>query len=388
MRRVIETGKVPVKLWTNEVEPGAMEQIMNLANYPFAFHHIAIMPDCHEGFGMPIGGVMATRGVIVPNAVGVDIGCGMFAVKTSLAGIERKILETVTREIRSVIPLGFEHHKKSQDIKYMPDLPVADLPVVRREYESARHQVGTLGGGNHFIEIQQGNDGHLWVMIHSGSRNLGKQVADEYNRLAKALNKKENIKNTWEKQLAYLYTDSEEGQRYIREMEYCVAFAFANRSLMMDTVLGILDFMVKGPVEETDRVAIAHNFAALEKHFGQEIWVHRKGATPAFKGMRGIIPGSQGTESYIVMGKGNEESFSSCSHGAGRVLGRRQAVRHLNLQNEVERLEKKGIIHSIRRQKDLDEAPSAYKDIHRVIRLQEDLVDVLVELQPLAVVKG
>ncbi|HHJ11011.1 MAG TPA: RtcB family protein [Bacteroidetes bacterium] len=388
MRRVIETGKVPVKLWTNEVEPGAMEQIMNLANYPFAFHHIAIMPDCHEGFGMPIGGVMATRGVIVPNAVGVDIGCGMIAVKTSLAGIERKILETVTREIRSVIPLGFEHHKKSQDIKYMPDLPVADLPVVRREYESARHQVGTLGGGNHFIEIQQGNDGHLWVMIHSGSRNLGKQVADEYNRLAKALNKKENIKNTWEKQLAYLYTDSEEGQRYIREMEYCVAFAFANRSLMMDTVLGILDFMVKGPVEETDRVAIAHNFAALEKHFGQEIWVHRKGATPAFKGMRGIIPGSQGTESYIVMGKGNEESFSSCSHGAGRVLGRRQAVRHLNLQNEVERLEKKGIIHSIRRQKDLDEAPSAYKDIHRVIRLQEDLVDVLVELQPLAVVKG
>ncbi len=388
MRRIIETGKVPVKLWTDEVEPGAMEQIMNLANYPFAFHHIAVMPDCHKGFGMPIGGVMATRNVIVPNAVGVDIGCGMIAVKTTLTEISRKVLEDVVGEIRSVIPLGFEHHKKAQDKRYMPDLPVADLPVVRREYESARHQVGTLGGGNHFIEIQQGNDGHVWVMIHSGSRNIGKQVADEYNQLAKALNKKENIKNTWEKQLAYLYTGSEEGQRYIREMEYCVAFAFASRSLMMDTVLGILDFLVKEPVEETDRVAIAHNFAAPEAHFGQEVWVHRKGATPAFQGMRGIIPGSQGTESYIVVGKGNEESFCSCSHGAGRVMGRRQAIRHLNLQNEVERLEKKGIIHSIRRQKDLDEAPSAYKDIHRVIRLQEDLVDVLVELQPLAVVKG
>ena len=388
MQRIIETGRVPVKLWTDEVEPGAMEQIMNLANYPFAFHHIAIMPDCHEGFGMPIGGIMATLGVIVPHAVGVDIGCGMIAVKTSLAGIDRKILEKVIHEIRSVIPLGFAHHKKPQDKKYMPDLPVADLPVVRREYENARHQVGTLGGGNHFIELQKGNDGHLWVMIHSGSRNIGKQVADEYNRLAKELNKKENIKNTWEKQLAYLYTDSEEGQRYIREMEYCVAFAFASRSLMMDTVLDILDLLVKGPVEETDRVAIAHNFAAPEEHFGQTVWVHRKGATPALKGMRGIIPGSQGTESYIVMGKGNKESFSSCSHGAGRVLGRRQAIRLLNLQNEVERLENKGIIHSIRRQKDLDEAPSAYKDIHRVIRLQEDLVDVLVELQPLAVVKG
>ena len=388
MQRVIETGRVPVKMWVDEVEPGAMEQIMNLAGYPFAFHHIAVMPDCHQGFGMPIGGVMATRKVIVPNAVGVDIGCGMIAVKTNLAEIPRKVLEQVVQEIRSVIPLGFEHHRRAQDKRYMPDLPVDDMPVVQREYDSARHQVGTLGGGNHFIEIQHGNDGHIWVMIHSGSRNIGKQVADEYNRLAKGQNKKENIKGTWDKQLAYLYIDSEEGQRYIREMEYCAAFAFASRRLMMDTVLEILDFFVKEPVEEKDRVAIAHNFAAREKHFGQEVWVHRKGATPAFKGMRGIIPGSQGTESFIVAGKGNEESFSSCSHGAGRVLGRRQAIKHLDLKAEVERLEKKGIIHSLHRQKDLDEAPSAYKDIHRVIDLQKDLVEVLVELQPLAVVKG
>jgi tRNA-splicing ligase RtcB len=337
---------------------------------------------------MPIGGVMATRDVIVPNAVGVDIGCGMIAVKTSLTQISRKVLERLVQEISTVIPLGFAHHKKARDERYMPDIPVENMPVTEREYESARHQVGTLGGGNHFIEIQKGDDGHLWVMIHSGSRNLGKQVADHYNRLAVNLNKKENIKGTWEKQLAYLYLDSEEGQRYIREMEYCIAFGFANRRLMMENVLDLLDYFVKGGVEELDRVAISHNYAAEEEHLGERVWVHRKGATPAFRGQRGIIPGSQGTESYIVAGKGNEESFSSCSHGAGRVLGRRQAIRSLDLTGEVQRLEEKGIIHSIRKQKDLDEAPSAYKDIHRVIDQQRDLVDVLVELQPLAVVKG
>ncbi len=388
MPRTIAIGQIPVKIWADVVEPGAMEQIMNLANYPFAFHHIAIMPDVHEGFGMPIGGVMATREVIVPNAVGVDIGCGMIAVKTSLTQISRKVLERLVQEISTVIPLGFAHHKKARDERYMPDIPVENMPVTEREYESARHQVGTLGGGNHFIEIQKGDDGHLWVMIHSGSRNLGKQVADHYNRLAVNLNKKENIKGTWEKQLAYLYLDSEEGQRYIREMEYCIAFGFANRRLMMENVLDLLDYFVKGGVEELDRVAISHNYAAEEKHLGERVWVHRKGATPAFRGQRGIIPGSQGTESYIVAGKGNEESFSSCSHGAGRVLGRRQAIRSLDLTGEVQRLEEKGIIHSIRKQKDLDEAPSAYKDIHRVIDQQRDLVDVLVELQPLAVVKG
>jgi len=388
MPRTIATGKIPVKIWADVVEPGAMEQVMNLAGYPFAFHHIAIMPDVHEGFGMPIGGVMATRGVIVPNAVGVDIGCGMIAVKTSLREISRRVLERLVQEIRTVIPLGFEHHKKARDEQYMPDMAVEEMPVVEREYESARHQVGTLGGGNHFIEIQKGDDGHIWVMIHSGSRNLGKQVADHYNRLAISLNKKENIKGTWEKQLAYLYLDSGEGQRYIREMEFCVAFGFANRKLMMENVLELLDYFVKGGVQEIDRVAISHNYAAEEEHFGETVWVHRKGATPAFQGQRGIIPGSQGTESYIVMGRGNEESFSSCSHGAGRVLGRRQAIRSLDLQGEVQRLEAKGIIHSLRRQKDLDEAPSAYKDIRRVIDQQRDLVEVLVELQPLAVVKG
>jgi tRNA-splicing ligase RtcB len=388
MPRTIATGKIPVKIWADVVEPGAMEQVMNLAGYPFAFHHIAIMPDVHEGFGMPIGGVMATRGVIVPNAVGVDIGCGMIAVKTSLREISRRVLERLVQEIRTVIPLGFEHHKKARDEQYMPDMAVEEMPVVEREYESARHQVGTLGGGNHFIEIQKGDDGHIWVMIHSGSRNLGKQVADHYNRLAVSLNKKENIKGTWEKQLAYLYLDSEEGRRYIREMKYCVAFGFANRRLMMENVLELIDFFVQGGVEEVDRVAISHNYAAEEEHFGETVWVHRKGATPAFRGQRGIIPGSQGMESYIVAGRGNEESFSSCSHGAGRMMGRRQAIRSLDLEGEVQRLEARGIIHSIRRKKDLDEAPSAYKDIHRVIDLQRDLIDVLVELQPLAVVKG
>ena len=190
MLRLINTGKVPVKLWVDDVEQGAMEQIMNLANYPFAFHHIAIMPDCHQGFGMPIGGVMATKDVIVPNAVGVDIGCGMIAVKTNLHEIGRKELERIVRDIHATIPLGFKHHQKAQDKKNMPDRVFSGLLVVRREYESALHQIGTLGGGNHFIEIQRGNDGFIYVMIHSGSRNIGKQVADYYNRLAVELDRK------------------------------------------------------------------------------------------------------------------------------------------------------------------------------------------------------
>lgn len=390
MRKIVKTENHPIKLWLTDIDSGALEQARNLANLPFIHRHVAIMPDAHVGYGMPIGGVMAALDTVIPNAVGVDIGCGMCALKTSLTDISRDKLKEVLTGIRSLVPLGFAHHKHAQNANLMPrthGYTVSDLTIISQEYGSALRQLGTLGGGNHFIEIQRGSDGHIWLMVHSGSRNLGFKVANHYNRLAGELNKKWGAKVPPQWQLAFLPVDSAAGQDYLREMAYCVDFALANRQLMMERITMALQ-MVMTPVTFEPMINIAHNYAALESHFGKEVIVHRKGATRALPGEIGIIPGSQGTPSYIVTGKGNEESFTSCSHGAGRVLGRKQAQRQLNLQREVSRLEEQGIIHALRHTSDLEEAAGAYKDIDQVIDNQLDLIEVVVELRPLAVIKG
>jgi len=400
--KVINTEKKPIKMWLKDLEEGALEQAKNLANLPFVFKHIAIMPDSHQGYGMPIGGVLATKGVVIPNAVGVDIGCGMCAVKTSLTDIDTETLKKIMSEIRKQIPVGFNKHKEMQDKNLMPkDLTsvnfLEEYPICCKEFERARKSLSTLGGGNHFIEIQKCSDGHIWIMIHSGSRNLGLQVAKHYNDLAKELNKKWYSAVDEKVDLAFLPLDSEEGKAYLREMEYCVDYAFANRKLMMDRITNIFKEKFGMPVigkkfeiniEFDEIINIAHNYASLENHFGENVMVHRKGATLARKDTIGIIPGSQGTSSYIVKGKGNEQSFMSCSHGAGRKMGRKQAIKTLDLDEEVKKLEDKGIIHSIRGKQSLDEAPSAYKDIEEVMKNQEDLIEILVELKPLAVIKG
>jgi len=390
MKRTVKTEKVPIKLWLDKVEPNTMQQARNIANLPFVVEHVALMPDAHLGYGMPIGGVMATEGVVIPNAVGVDIGCGMCTVKTSLTSISTESLKRVLAEIRGTVPLGFKHHSHAQNPDLMPKVDkeqLASMKIVPREYKSALTQIGTLGGGNHFIEIQKGNDGHIWLMIHSGSRNLGFKVANHYNRLAAELNLKwgSNIPSKW--QLAFLPVDKMVGQLYLLEMKYCVDFAYANRLLMMERVKDAVQ-MVSSPVYFDPVINIAHNYASREKHFGKEVFVHRKGATRAEEGEIGIIPGSQGTPSYLIRGKGNTESFASCAHGAGRKMGRKQAQRQLDLEGEKKRLEDQGILHSIRHTKDLDEAAGAYKDIDEVIDNQLDLVEVLVELRPLAVIKG
>ena len=389
MKRVISTERIPIKLWLDELSEKTLQQAKNLANLPFAFRHVALMPDAHEGFGMPIGGVLATQGAVIPNAVGVDIGCGMCAVRTGLNEISRKQLELITRLIRSRIPLGFKHHKQIQDEAWMPaGYRVDQLPVIRQEYESALHQVGTLGGGNHFIEIQKASDGFLWVMLHSGSRNLGKMVADYYNRLAIKMNAQWHATVEKSKELAFLPLDTPEASAYLDEMNYCVDFAFANRRHMMEAIRIIVGEVMNRDPGFGSMINIAHNYASFEHHFGQQVLVHRKGATSASAGETGIIPGSQGTRSYIVEGLGNPESFRSCSHGAGRRLGRRQAQRELKLEHEVRLMEEQGIIHQLRSQKDLDEAAGAYKSISQVMAGQHDLVKVLKELRPMAVVKG
>lgn len=386
MKTIITTEKLPIKLWLKEdqMEAGALEQARNLANLPFAFKHIAIMPDTHVGYGMPIGAILATRGAIIPNAVGVDIGCGMCSLRTNLTNIETQELKEVMSIIRQTIPVGFNHHENSQDESWMPILK-GNLPIVEQEYESALHQVGTLGGGNHFIEIQKGSDGYIWIMIHSGSRNIGFTVANHYNDIAKKKNKA--LENNVPQDLAFIPKDSKYYDLYWNEMNYCIDFALANRKLMMERVKTAFTEIIP-EVKFSNFINKPHNFATIEEHFGASVIVHRKGATRARKGEWGMIPGSQGTKSFLVTGKGDAKSFESCSHGAGRVMSRTAARKTLNLEEEKQLLSKQGILHAIRHRRDLDEAPSSYKDIDEVMANQTDLVDVQIELQPLAVIKG
>ena len=280
MKKIISTEKIPIKMWLDYLEDGAEEQAKNLANLPFAFKHIAIMPDSHQGYGMPIGGVMATKNVIVPNAVGVDIGCGMCAVKTSLTDIDRDILKKIIGEIRKVIPVGFNKHSSRQES--MPKKP-KKVPIVSKEFSNAEHSLGTLGGGNHFIEIQKGSDGYIYIMIHSGSRNLGLKVAHYYNKLAEEVNEKWKGSVPKNQGLAYLLTDSKEGQAYLREMQYCVDFALASRKLMFSRCMQVIYKIIPELhlSELNEFINIAHNYAKLENHFGENVWVHRKGATLA-----------------------------------------------------------------------------------------------------------
>ncbi len=376
-------------MWLDEVEPDAMKQAINLANLPFAFRHIALMPDTHVGYGMPIGGVLAARDVIVPNAVGVDIGCGMCTVRTNLDSIQTNKLKEIMSGIRALVPLGFNHHKYPQNENLMPSIDnIVEGGIVEQEYDSALRQLGTLGSGNHFIEIQRGSDGFIWIMVHSGSRNIGLKVAEFYNKQAKILNRMWYTKVNEKDDLAFFPVETLEAQKYINEMQYCIDFAFANRKLMLENVISVFKEHFGKGFETDNFINIAHNYAAKEKHFGTDVIVHRKGATSARKDELGIIPGSQGTKSYIVRGKGNPESFESCSHGAGRIMGRKEAIRSLDLKEQTAFLNEQGILHAIRGRADLEEAPGAYKNIDEVMEDQQDLVEIVVELSPLAVIKG
>ena len=387
----IALNETPIKIWAKYVDAHAMKEIFNLSTLPFVFHHLAFMPDVHGGKGMPIGGVLATKGVVIPNAVGVDIGCGMCAVKTSLkvADIPSEVLrKQILRGIRKQIPLGFDHHKEAQDEASMPQgFDIDKMSVVKRQYVSATKQVGTLGGGNHFLELQKDTDGTLWIMIHSGSRNLGAQVGSYYNEKAKVLNIRWFSNVDPDIDMAFLPMQSDEAHAYWDEMNYCIEFALCNRKLMMERICQTIG-EVYPDVQFEPMINIAHNYAVWENHFDENCIVHRKGATRARVGEIGIIPGSQGTKSYIVEGLGNVDSFQSCSHGAGRAMSRTEAVRSLSLEAEVTKLEAQGIVHAIRGQKDLEEAAGAYKDIDEVMANQTDLVKIVTELSPVAVIKG
>lgn len=381
-----KSQKVPLKLWmkrAGDLEEGALEQSLNLTRLPFAHHHVAVMPDAHKGYGMPIGGVLPAKEAIVPYAVGLDIGCGMCAVETKAEAkdISRKRLDEYLYGIAAAIPQGFNWHKKPQKHEVFSEMP-DDSAVLNAERANVRKQLGTLGGGNHFIEFQSDPAGRLWIMLHSGSRNIGKKVAEHYHKRAvKECNARGERLPAGE--LSYFRFDSPDGQEYFRVMSWCQKFSRANRETMMEV---ILDIIGETPLQMID---IHHNYAAVEQHFGETVVVHRKGAIKAEKGDKGIIPGSMGTHSYIVEGLGNAESFNSSAHGAGRKLGRRAAKRAIPVERVLREMRDKGIEVYTNYLKDLpEECTDAYKDIDYVIEQQQDLVKVVTVLKPFAVLKG
>ena len=406
-KHISALARVPIKSWCPEPEPEALQQAANLAAHPAVEQHVALMPDCHVGYGMPIGGVIGCKDAVIPNAVGVDIGCGMGAIRTS-GTVEhlrdRQHIRTILEQIKRRVPVG-EGNSHSHQIPWVGfdrwEAEIKGRPPGWFGSDGTgrdRKNLGTLGGGNHFLELQAADDGTLWLMLHSGSRNLGYRIANYYHKLAQKLNEKWHVALPCS-DLAFLPADSDEGQAYIRDMNFALAYAFENRRLMMEAFREVVGEFIAG-IAFLEEINIHHNYAALETHFGRSLWVHRKGATSAQTGQMGIIPGSMGASSYIVRGRGNPESFASCSHGAGRRMGRMEAGRRLTLEECDRAME--GIVfdrwHSNKagfgRKKskggglDFGEAPQAYKDIEQVMVNQADLVDPLVKLRPLGVIKG
>ena len=392
MKWINKANRLPIKSWCEDVESGAMAQAQNLANHPKTFHHIALMPDCHSGYGMPIGGVIACEDAIIPNAVGVDIGCGMCAVKTThlTSDINESLIKQIIGKLRKLIPVGFDHQIKEQHWAEFKNAPSA--PVLQQELKSAKKQLGTLGGGNHFIEIQSGSDDNVWLMVHSGSRNFGYKIAREYNAIAqKYCERFKSIKVPLkgENGLAFLPLKTNEAKEYISAMNYALLFARENRRLLMSHLKKVAAEVMECKFD--DEINIHHNFAAEETHFKKKVWIHRKGATQAEYNQMGIIPGSMGTASYIIKGLGNPESFRSCSHGAGRIISRTQFNKIYTVEACNRAME--GIVFGRWKKDrkgrvDISEAPQAYKDIDDVLESQNDLVEVVVKLRPLGVMKG
>lgn len=374
MKQVISGGNVPIKIWTDDLEPQALEQLKNTAKLPFLFRHIAVMPDVHLGAGATIGTVLASRDAVSPAAVGVDIGCGMAAVNLNKKIDDLGSLKTVRNLIEEVIPVGFKGHKTEG---YLP--PSVSIRI-QANWKKAPYQMGTLGGGNHFIEICDDGKGNAWLMLHSGSRNVGKTIADYHIRKAKKLMKIWHIKLA-DPDLAYLVKDCQEFKDYIEDVQWCQNYALQNRQTMMRLIF----IALKMNVDEDSIINCHHNYIAWENHFNTNVMITRKGAVRAREGDMGIIPASMGQPSYIVRGKGNPESFNSCSHGAGRRMSRTAARKKYTVEDLREQTE--GV--ECRKDADIiDEIPGAYKPIAEVMKNQSDLVEVVQELKAVVCVKG
>jgi len=385
--RSIETEPIPILVWGDAIDDTTLEQARHLANLPFAFDHIALMPDAHVGYGMPIGGVLACVGEVVPHAVGLDIGCGMRAWRTGISVSEfLDSRDQVLSEVQRSVPTGFSWHTKSQAERTDVFDEMPDVPALRQERDKAERQIGSLGGGNHFLELQADEEAVVWAMVHSGSRNVGKQMGERYDAIARAENRQGSSSVLLEWGLAHLPIDSSAGQEYLEVMAWCLRFAEESRRLMAEQIERALARWFPDAVADS-HVAVHHNYAALEEHLGERVVVHRKGAVRACG--RVIVPGSMGSASYIGEGLCSPLSFESCSHGAGRAMGRKQAKRTLERHAVMASLAEKDVrLFKVKKGDVAEEAPQAYKDIEDVMAHQADLVRPLVRLRPLGVVKG
>ncbi len=387
-----ENGGRPIKMWAdpNEVEAEAIAQLRNVASLPFVFKHVAVMPDCHVGKGATVGTVIATKNAVIPAAVGVDIGCGMVAVKTTLSlNPVKDRAQELFKEIESAIPLGIRGNPEGTGL-----FPFATSLAfwanwknlhanVGGLHEKALQQMGSLGGGNHFIELCEDETGAMWVMIHSGSRHIGKVVADYHIHEAKHMMRAWHIKLP-DDNLAYLPQECESYNHYLHDVLWCQQYARENRHEMLRRVISILHQRF-GLFTTTLDVDCHHNYVAMEHHFGENVLITRKGAVRARQGDLGIIPGSMGTRSFIVRGLGNAESFNSCSHGAGRRMSRTQANKQYTPDDLAAQTE--GVVC----RKDsgvVDEIPASYKRIEDVMANQTDLVEVVATLKQFLCVKG
>ena len=374
-----------------QIEEQTLEQIRNISGMPFVFRHVAVMPDCHFGMGATVGSCIPTKDAIIPAAVGVDIGCGMIAVRTSLTRSDMpEDLSDLRVAIESRIPLSAGRYngrvrKTARPRVEMLEEKAGDrLGFYDKLSKNWRKQLGSLGSGNHFIEIVVDENDGIWAFLHSGSRGVGNRIATHHIRKAKALMDEMSV-SLPDKDLAYLTGGTEEFDEYIRDLDWAQFFALLNREEMMDRVLGALRYRTSD-FEEAENIHCHHNFTQKESHFGEDdIWVTRKGAIQAREGQMGLIPGSMGTASYVVRGKGNLESFQTAPHGAGRRFSRRRARESFDMADFDRWMEG---IEARRSEAFIDELPGAYKDIDLVMEQSRELVDVVHTFRQIVNVKG
>lgn len=396
-------GGVPVKMWTKgvPVEAEAMQQLANAARLPIVFKHIAAMPDVHLGIGATVGSVIPTVKAIIPAAVGVDIGCGMMAARTTLraedlpdqlgplrAAIEKAVPHGSAPKHRGRDPGSWENPPQTVDQAWAglaDEFEALCQLHPRLKNTNNRKHLGTLGTGNHFIEVCLDEAGFVWFMLHSGSRGVGNAIGTHFIELAKK-DAERNLRNLPDQDLAYFEEGAQYFGDYVRGVSWAQKFAMKNREVMMSNLIATVRSVITKPFDaQVEAVNCHHNYVQQERHFGQDVFVTRKGAVSAKRGEMGIIPGSMGARSYIVRGLGNPESFESCSHGAGRVMSRTKAKKTFSVEDQVKATE------GVECRKDagvIDEIPMAYKDIDAVMAAQSDLVEVVHTLKQVVCVKG
>jgi tRNA-splicing ligase RtcB len=396
IKTVLTEGNVPVKIWADEIEIKAQGQLKNIASLPFIHRHVAAMPDVHMGIGATIGSVIACHKAIIPAAVGVDIGCGMIACRLSLTAndLDEKLLKKIFDQISRDIPVGRDQHKEDRtlieralpfeaELMLMTDKHPKLLKAFKK-FSNWICQMGTLGSGNHFIELCLDEQQQLWIMLHSGSRGIGNAIGNYFIELARK-DMQQWFIHLPDKDLAYFPEGCEHFNDYTNAVDWAQRYAFENRQAMLDLIISAMQRHLPPFEITTEVVNCHHNYVAHEHHFDANVWVTRKGAIRAREGDLGIIPGSMGAKSFIVRGKGNSESFHSCSHGAGRKMSRTMAEKQFTT-SDLE-AQTQGVI--CRKDRGvLDEIPSAYKDIDQVMANQEDLVEVVHTLKQVLCIKG